>query len=82
MSIAPQEFDLNALVEAWPSPIVSRSELGKFSGGVLNPRTLANLDSLGKGPGKIMIGNRICYSTQALVDWMKKRQNKQTEITN
>lgn len=76
MNNTSKEFDLNALVEAWPSPIVSRSEVGKFSGGVLNPRTMANLDSLGKGPGKIMIGNRVCYSTHALVVWMTKRQEK------
>lgn len=37
------------LVSQWPSSIVSRSELGIFSGGVLHPRTVANWDSRGEG---------------------------------
>ena len=69
-----EEFSLDTLAENWPSPIVARSEVGTFSGHVLHPRTLANLDSLGLGPGKIMIGNRACYSTRKLVAWMKQRQ--------
>ena len=67
-------FNLDTLADSWPSPIVARSEVGKFSGGLLHPRTLANLDSLNEGPGKIMIGNRACYSTRNLCAWMKKRQ--------
>jgi hypothetical protein len=67
-------FNLDSLAESWPSPIVARSEIKNFSGGLLHPRTLANLDSLNKGPGKILIGNRACYSTRQLVAWMKQRQ--------
>lgn len=70
-----QVFDLDELAEAWMAPIVRRGDVGIFSGGFLNPRTLANLDSLGKGPGKIVIGGRVCYSTKDLVAWMKQRQN-------
>ena len=40
--------NLKALQEKWPSPYVAREEVGRFSGGVLNPRTLANFDSLNK----------------------------------
>jgi hypothetical protein len=68
-----QYFSLDSLTEHWPSPIVARSQVGVFSGGLLHPRTMANLDSLGKGPGKIMVGNRACYSTLKLVAWMKSR---------
>ena len=73
----PEEiFNLNSLIDNWPSPIVARSQVGAFSGGLLHPRSLANLDSLGKGPGKIMVGNRACYSTRKLVAWMKERQKR------
>ena len=71
--IDPDDFTLDSLVDSWPSPIVARSEIKKFSGGLLHPRTMANLDSLGKGPGKILVGNRACYSTLKLVEWMKSR---------
>ena len=67
-------FNLDSLIENWPSPIVARSQVGVFSGGLLHPRSLANLDSLGEGPGKIMVGSRAAYSTRQLVDWMKERQ--------
>jgi hypothetical protein len=69
-----EEFNLDVLADEWPSPIVARSEIKNFSGGLLHPRTLANLDSLNEGPGKIMIGSRACYSTRKLVAWMKQRQ--------
>jgi hypothetical protein len=72
-----EDFNLDTLADNWPSPIVARSEIKNFSGGLLHPRTLANLDSLNKGPGKILIGNRACYSTRQLVAWMKERQHKQ-----
>ena len=31
----------------WPSAIVARTEIGRFSGGMLSPGYLANLDSIG-----------------------------------
>jgi hypothetical protein len=68
-----QSFDFNELAEAWGAPIVARTDVGKFSGGLLHPRTLANLDSLGKGPGKIKVGGRVCYETSKLTQWMMNR---------
>lgn len=62
------------LKENWPSPIVARHEVDKFSGGLLNPRTMANLDSLQQGcPGKITVGRRVAYSVDALIKWMQQR---------
>jgi len=62
------------LKENWPSPIVARHEVGKFSGGLLNPRTMANCDSLGTGiPGKITVGRRVAYPVDALIESMQGR---------
>ena len=74
---ATEDFSLDSLVDNWPSPIVARSEIKNFSGGLLHPRTMANRDSLGEPTGKMMIGGRACYSTRKLVAWMKARQHKQ-----
>jgi hypothetical protein len=71
-----EEFNFDILADNWTSGIVARSEVGRFSGGLLHPRTMANLDSLGTGAGKIMVGNRACYSTRKLISWMKARQHK------
>ena len=36
----------------WPSAAVAQTKLGQFSGGLINPRTLANLNSLWRGMQK------------------------------
>lgn len=62
------------LAEHWPSPLVAREEVAKFSGGILNPRTLANLDALDQGPkGRIRIGRKVAYPVSELIAWMEKR---------
>lgn len=62
------------LKENWPSPIVARHEVDKFSGGLLNPRSMANLDSLKQGcPGKITVGRKVVYPVDALIKWLEKR---------
>lgn len=66
-------FDFNKMADAWPAPIVARHNVDKFSGGLLHPRTLANLDCLGQGPEKIILGSRIYYDKHDLVAWMSKR---------
>jgi len=58
----------------WPSAIVARREVAKFSGGLLNPRTLANRDSLGDGPPRIKMGSRqVFYPVSELVAWLRGR---------
>lgn len=54
---------------------ILRSDLTEKTGGRLNGRTMANLDSLGeKGiPGRIKIGNRkVAYPVQAVVEYLQK----------
>jgi hypothetical protein len=56
-------------------PIIARGEVGKITGGLLTPRTLANLDSLGRGPkGKVAMGKiRVGYLREPFVDWFCER---------
>ncbi len=62
------------LAERWPSAIVARHEVGKFSGGLIHPRTLANKDSLGEGPrDRIVVGRKVAYTVEALIEWLEKR---------
>lgn len=61
------------LIQSWPSPIVARSEVGTFTGGLLHPRTMANLDSNGTGPGRITIGRRVAYDRDVLAKWLEDR---------
>jgi len=66
-------IDFKPLCERWPSAIVAREQVGLFSGGVLSPRYVANLDSVGRGPSRFKIGRKSCYFVEDLVDWMLGR---------
>ena len=37
------------MVARWPSSIVARTEIKKFTGGAISPKTLANKDSNARG---------------------------------
>ena len=59
------------LITKWPSSIVARESVTKFSGGVLNSKTLANKDADGTGPReRIRIGRKIAYQVDVLIEWM------------
>ncbi|QJB55931.1 hypothetical protein [Pseudodesulfovibrio sp. zrk46] len=67
----------DCLEKSWGSPVVARSEVGKFSGGMLCPKTLANLDCLGEGPERRMrLGRKVGYEVRALVGWMRARASE------
>ena len=45
-------------------------------GGLLSPRTLANLDSKGCGcPAKKLIGGKIVYPRAEFIKWLESRMN-------
>jgi len=66
-------FDFNKLARSWPSAIVARTEVSRFSGGLLSPRTLANLDSLKQGPPRRRCGKKVFYEAADLCAWMARR---------
>lgn len=54
--------------------IFARSEVGRLTGGIIQPGTMANLDCLGKGPaGRFLIGGKICYERELFIDWLLSR---------
>ena len=66
--------DLSNLAAAWPSPLIARSEVRTFTGGLLSEKYLANLDSQGKGPaGRVKIGRKIAYNVSDLISWLEGR---------
>ena len=69
-----QEGIFSSLADSWPSAFVSRGEISRFSGGIINPRTLANQDSQGVGPkGRINIGRKVCYPVSSVIAWLEER---------
>lgn len=58
----------------WPSTIVAREEVSRFTGGAVSARYIANLDCAGKGPaGRLRIGRKIAYPVDELVSWLQGR---------
>ena len=66
-------FNFQTLADRWASAIVARGEVEKFSGGVLNGKTLANLDSIGEGPPRGRMGRKVFYDVVELCRWMEAR---------
>lgn len=65
------------LRKSWPSTLVSRSEIGRFSGGIISPHYIANLDCRGLGPvERIRIGRKIAYPVDSLIEWLKNKSVK------
>jgi hypothetical protein len=69
---------IDEIFENWPSPFVTRNQLPKITGGILNAKTLRNLDSLGKGiRGKFTFGDRIvAYPVKDVIEFLKERVQK------
>ena len=60
-------------LDKWPSEIVARSSMREFTGGLYSAGYMANLDSAGTGCEKIVIGRRVVYPKQKLIEWLKRR---------
>lgn len=74
------KINLSSLATKWPSTIVARRSVREFTGGLLSPKTLANLDSQGEGPdGRFCCNGQVCYSADKLVEWLEKRDISRNE---
>ena len=72
MGAAKDVFD--AMADNWPSEIIARTEIKVFTGGLINPSYIANLDSRGEGPfGRIKSGRKTCYQKRPFVKWLRER---------
>jgi len=73
-SVITPPINLGSLATAWGSPFVERSQVAKFSGGILHSRTMANMDASGRGiEGRIKIGRKVAYPVKELIAWMEAR---------
>lgn len=65
-------------------PCIARREVGKFLGGAVSPKTLANADSLGRGPeNRFKAGRNIVYETRSLLQWLDSSSaNKLSQLNN
>ena len=67
------ENRFRSLAEKWPSAFVARQEVARFTGGLVNCKTLANLDSKKQGPPRIRLGRKIAYPVPEFIAWLESR---------
>lgn len=52
--------------------IFCRKDVGRLTSGVIQPGTLKNYDSMGKGPRDRFVFNRnICYHKSSFIEWLR-----------
>jgi hypothetical protein len=71
-----QELDFDFLVKEWGSPFVRRTEVSKFSGGLLHPKTLANQATRGEGPPYFKHQRYIVYLASDLKDLLVRKSQR------
>lgn len=55
-------------------PTIARSKVSTYFGGAISSKTMANLDSLGRGPeGAFKVGRTVVYPTESLLEWLQQR---------
>jgi hypothetical protein len=64
------------MAERWPSAVVARTEIGKFTGGMLSAKYMANLDSQRLGPAKVVCGRKVGYPVRGLIEWLRQRSER------
>lgn len=65
--------DLSIMAAGWP-PYIAREKIGEFTGGIITPKSMANLDCNGEGPkGRITCGRKVAYPINSLISWLESR---------
>lgn len=58
-------------------PTFARTEVDQLCGGIIASRTIANLQSLGQGPGgAFRVGRKMCLQRDEFLDWLASRINE------
>lgn len=69
-----KQVDFKSMIARWPSSFVAREKVDQFTGGIVSPRYLANLDALKKGPeGRVRVGRKVAYPVAEFVKWLQGR---------
>lgn len=73
-------IDLEELSNAWPSILVSRSEIGAFTRGLYKSSSFNTFDGAKKGiKRKIRINTKIAYLKSDVIEWLRNRVRGKNE---
>ncbi len=70
-----QKYNFDGMLKKWPSDFVAREKVSEFTGGLLSPGTMANIDSdrERQGPPRVRFGRKIAYPTLSFVKWLNDK---------
>lgn len=54
-------------------PVFNRKTASQAIGGLMSPKTMANLDALNQGPPKVQLGAKVGYERESFLTWLKQR---------
>ncbi len=64
-------------IERHAPDLMTRKAFVEYTGGFVSVKTLANLDSLGRGiPGCFKLGKKVLYPKRGAMDWLRSRYSK------
>ncbi len=52
--------------------VFTRRKASEAIGGLIAPKTFANLDAKGQGPFKLYIGSKVGYEKESFLKWLKQ----------
>lgn len=67
---------IEEILSKCPGPVISRRQAAIVSGGMINERSLANIDSdrTKEGPAeRVRMGRRVGYTSRAFAEWLAAR---------
>jgi hypothetical protein len=67
------EQALHRMIRNWPSEFIARTEIERFTGGMISYKTQANIDAAGKGPGRVKRGGKTGYIKEPYVRWFRRQ---------
>lgn len=73
-------LDFSRMIKRWPSDFVAREKIGEFTGGIIHPRTMANIDSDKNriSPPRVRFGKKIAYPVKELIEWLNQKIDKES----
>ncbi len=60
------------MADKWSPPGFARSQAGKVTGEMIQPKTLANLASLGEGPPMRKTRGKAYYEMSSFIPWLRQ----------
>ncbi len=72
-SLGTESF-FQALEQNLP-PVFTRKTASEMTGGIISPKTLSNLNAMGKGPPKVKTGSKVAYERATFVQWLRARMD-------